>query len=445
MLTNKFSSASSLLTGIFFIVLGALFFTEYSKIWTLIYILFMIGFLWIGLNQILRALNNKQKASLNLSTMLTSLLCVGLAVYTFFNPGLFFKFIHYVIGWWALLNAAIQFINFYVYRRDCLKGTYVLFLKGLADAVFAAMLMLKPINKLWIVAYIAGAYLIFYGGVTVLEALKDLLSAGMSVKIREHLRISIPVLISAIIPQRFFLSINALIKTNKLNPDAQVAPQASTDLEVFIYLKESGPESLGHVDISFQGKIYSYGCHDPHHRGLFGTLGDGVLVVSDRETFLKHALKSEDKTIISYGLTLNESQKAMLQKRIDAMMERAYTWRPDAQLLAEGETAEGEAKDYASRVWNATHAHMYKFANGKFKTYFVFSTNCVLLADELLHCKELDLIPIGGIVTPGTYLEFLNTEYLRPGGMVVERTIYKRTRGKGGEHGSSFGSSLSSS
>ena len=110
----------------------------------------MIGFLWIGLNQILRALNNKQKVSLNLSTILTSLLCVGLAVYTFFNPGLFFKFIHYVIGWWALLNATIQFINFYVYRRDCLKGTYVLFLKGLADAVFAAMLMLKPINKLWI-------------------------------------------------------------------------------------------------------------------------------------------------------------------------------------------------------------------------------------------------------------------------------------------------------
>lgn len=54
---------------------------------------------------------------------------------------------------------------------------------------------------------------------------------------------------------------------------------------MFIYLKESGPESLGHVDISFQGNIYSYGCHDPHHRGLFGTLGDGVLIVSKREAF----------------------------------------------------------------------------------------------------------------------------------------------------------------
>ena len=167
-------------------------------------------------------------------------------------------------------------------------------------------------------------------------------------------------------------------------------------------------------------------------------------MVSDREAFLKHALKSEDKTIISYGLTLNEEQKKRLRQRIDAMMERAYTWRPDAQLLAEGEPIEGEAKDYASRVRNATRAHMYKFANGKFKTYFVFSTNCVLLADELLHCKELDLIPIGGIVTPGTYLEFLNAEYLRPSGMVVERTVYKRTHGKGGERGGSFGSSLSS-
>lgn len=156
MLTNKFSSASSLLTGLFFIFLGALFFTEYTGLWTLIYILFMIGFVWIGVNQILRTLTDKKKAHLNLSTILTSLLCIGLAIYTFFNPGLFFRFIHYVIGWWALLNSLIQFINFYVYRRDCLKGTYFIFLKGLVDLIFAAMLMLKPINKLWIVAYIAG-------------------------------------------------------------------------------------------------------------------------------------------------------------------------------------------------------------------------------------------------------------------------------------------------
>lgn len=135
----------------------------------------------------------------------------------------------------------------------------------------------------------------------------------------------------------------------------------------------------------------------------------------------------------------------MLQKRIDAMLERAYLCGPDAQLIAEGETAEGEARDYASRVWNATHAHMYNVCQRQIQDLFVFSTNCVLLAVKLLHCKELDLIPIGGIVTPGTYLEFLNTEYLRPGGMVVERTIYKRTHGKGGEHGGSFGSSLSSS
>lgn len=444
MLTKKISSASSLLTGLFFIVLGILFFTEYSGIFFLVWVLFIIGFLWLGANTLFRIFINR-KAKLKLSSVLTAALFIGLAIYTATNSQLFFRFIHYVIGWWALLNSVIQFINFYVYRRDCLKGTMFVFLNALINLIFAAMLMLRPINKLWIISYIAGAYLIFYGAVSVLEAMKDLLSDNLNIKIRKHLRIPVPVLLSAIIPQRIFLSINALIKTHKLTPDGTVHVQPGADLEVFIYLKESGPESLGHVDISYGGKIYSYGCHDPHYRGLFGTLGDGVLIVSDRSAFLQHALKSEDKTIIGYGITLNDEQKNILDRRITAMMSRTTPWCSNAERLARGESVDSKAKDYASRVWRDTHAEMYKFTEGKFKTYFVFSTNCVLLADELLHCQELDLLPMGGIVTPGTYLEFLNGEYQRPTGIVTKRTIYKRTSGRGShEGGSSFsGSSFS--
>ena len=89
------------------------------------------------------------------------------------------------------------------------------------------------------------------------------------------------------------------------------------DLEVFIYLKESGPESLGHVDISFKNRIYSYGCHDPENRELFGTLGDGVLIVSDRNSFLENAIQNDEKTIIGYKIELTENQKAIIQKKID--------------------------------------------------------------------------------------------------------------------------------
>ena len=439
---EKLSSASSFLTGLFFILIGILLLSEYTSFWLLVWVLLIVAFLWMGFNElILYRRTQRQKTQL-----LKAALLIGLVVIIAGWPKLFFRFLHIVIGWWALFSGIIQFLCFHVCRRDCTKGTYVTFLKGTIDLIFAAMLILRPFNKLWIVSSLAGAYLIFYGAITALEALKDLLSQNLSIRIRKHLRISVPVLLSALIPQRVFLSINALIKTQKLIPDDPTRHSHNTDLEVFIYLKESGPESLGHVDIAFQDQIYSYGCHDPHHRRLFGTLGDGVLIVADRDTFLHHALKSEDKTIISYGLTLSEQQRATLQQRIDQMMARTVAWKPDAQLQYEAQE-EVSARDYASRVWQGTRAKMFKFTAGQFKTYFVFSTNCVLLADELLHCPQLDLIPISGIVTPGTYLEFLNTEYLRPGGIVTQRTVYKRTAGKHGAEsgGSSFSSgSLSS-
>ena len=437
--TQKIKNGSSLLTGLFFILVGLLFFFRYSSIYRLTYILFIIGLCWIGINHLVQAMITR-KLKLNISTVMTSLLCLGLAVLIVVRPQIYQRFVHYLVGWWALINAVIQFINFYVYRQDCLKGTVYQFIKGLVNLVFGLILIFNPFDKIWMIAAIAGIYLIFYGLSTFFEALKDLISSSTRVKLTNHLRLSVPVLFSAIIPQRFFLSINALIRTNKLVPENPLVTPEDTDLEVFLYLKESGPESLGHCDISFNGKIYSYGCHDPHNRGLMGTLGDGVLIVSDRDSFLSHALRTEDKTIIGYGLTLTDKQKQILQKRIDEMMARTVIWKPDGQLMAEGDTSITEAKDYASRVWNSTHAQMYKFTQGKFKTYFVFSTNCVLLADELLHYKELELIPIGGIVTPGSYLEFLNREYCRPYSMVTRRTIYKRMNNKTGEHtdGSSF-------
>ena len=436
---QKIRSGSSLLAGLFFIFLGILFFFRYTHIYNLLYVLFIIGLCWIGFNHLLQTFINK-KNRLNIAAVLTSLLVLSLAAILVIYPSVFHRFVHYLVGWWALINAVIQFINFYVYRQDCLKGTAYQFFKGLVNLIFGMILIINPFDKIWMIAAIAGVYFIFYGVSTFFEALKDMISASTRIKVTNHLRLSVPVLFSAIIPQRFFLSINALIKTNKLVPENPAVAPKDTHLEVFLYLKESGPESLGHCDISYNGKIYSYGCHDPHNRCLMGTLGDGVLIVSDRDSFLKHALRTEDKTIIGYGLTLTDRQNEILQKRIDDMMARTVLWKPDGQLLAEGDSSITEAKDYASRVWSSTKAQMYKFTQGKFKTYFVFSTNCVLLADELLHYKELELIPIGGIVTPGSYLEFLNREYCRPYSMVTQRTIYKRTSGKSGSYtdGSSF-------
>ena len=68
---------------------------------------------------------------------------------------------------------------------------------------------------------------------------------------------------------------------------------------------------------------------------------------------------------------------------------------------------------------------MYKFTKGKFKTYFIAGTNCVNLADDLIRSKDLNLIDLNGLVTPGAYLAFLNTEYLKKDSIVKTRTLFE--------------------
>ncbi|MEC4630596.1 hypothetical protein VSS86_22970, partial [Bacillus safensis] len=78
----------------------------------------------------------------------------------------------------------------------------------------------------------------------------------------------------------------------------------------------------------------------------------------------------------------SEKQLAKVRKGI-AKLERNIThWKPPYQLAAENSpTADiADFDDYCSSLWNGTHARFFKFKSGRFKTYFVMSTNCVFLA-----------------------------------------------------------------
>ena len=74
-----------------------------------------------------------------------------------------------------------------------------------------------------------------------------------------------------------------------------------------------------------------------------------------------------------------------------------------------------------------TGAQFYKFKSGKFKTYFVMGTNCVLLADEIIGKTGSDVIDMNGIIAPGTYQDYLEKEYQKESGLVVNKKIYKLT------------------
>ena len=104
---------------------------------------------------------------------------------------------------------------------------------------------------------------------------------------------------------------------------------------------------------------------------------------------------------------------------------RAYEWICDAALADQGKIPQGEFTDYGSRIYRATGAKFYKFRKGSFKHYFALGVNCVKMADTLLMASGADTV-VSGIVSPGTYFAYLNREFMRTGGRVVRRTVYKQ-------------------
>ncbi len=412
-MNKKINLANEIIRGLLLLVLGVIAITRHVAVWTFVYILFSGGFIYMSFSL---SLGMMIKKKLVITQLILSITCLFIAIYGFLNPQLVVTFIPYVIGWFALINALIQMVNYVVYLRDMLRGTGYRLVLVLINLVSAVVLLSAPISTLEALSFFTGCYLVFYALVTILETLKDLVSPVAKRKLLRRLNVSVPILISAIIPQQVYFSANKLIDID----DSQEKNSIQPDVEVFFYLSAKGPESLGHVDICFENKIYSYGLHDPERRRLMGTFGDGVLIVCERSAFLNHASNQEDKLIIGYGIKLNEKQKLIVKQRIDELLNRTYLW----QTPIEKQKKLGFI-DYASRVYISTKAKMYKFTKGKFRTYFVLSTNCVLLADHILRSPQLDLFSFAGIVTPGSYMSFLNSEYLREGSVVIKRIILK--------------------
>jgi len=402
--------------------LGILFFLRNLISWKILEVVFLIYCFYAPSMLILHLVRQEKDATRFDYLMILVDYAMGIAVIA--SPDLFFHFTHLFMGLWMLGHGAILMISFYVRIRDRLPGAAGQFFASLASLVLAVFLIFSShwADKTALLSVLAGIYFCFYGLIGLLFHL-IVTSPRSTARRRYNWSYSAPVLLNVFLPLHVYISVRHLISESMLTnlPDSP----AHEDLNVYIYLNSHGGEAFGHTDISYGGRIYSYGCHDPKHRVLMGTLGDGVLIVSDEKKFLDEALHGENKIIISFGIRLNDDQKRILERRIADIMSRSVPWKC---ALAEAEEAGRPYDgfmDYASRVYAGTHASMYKFSHGKFRTYFVAYTNCVLLADELIRSNELLLIDINGLVTPGAYLSFLNTEYLKKNTIVVSRTLYE--------------------
>lgn len=393
----------AVLRALFVILIGFVVFFEAALILPFSRIILLVLLFGDGVFNLLVAIFKKERDSLIRSIFVLGVLLILL---TFKN--LYTLIITYFGGMVALLEAVIFFVDYYLKRKEKKGSLFSILLKAVFTSFIALFLLLFPLLSSSIIFILAGIYLMMLGVVDLLKIFSI-----------HHFYLSLPVVFSALLPVRTFMRIDE--EKELLAKYSSDEYNSKAPLDVNIYLQRRGFESFGHVDVSIDNITYSYGLHDPKARHIFGSAGEGVLIKVKRDLFIKNSLKTHKTLIVSFGLYPSEDEMLKIKKRLDDLLKDAipfdcaYKLDPSIKEL-----------DYVSDVYRDTGCELLKFKRGPFKTYFVFTTNCVKIADYLIRNEDLNLIGLRGIITPGDYLNFLYNSYLEGNGIVKDLRFYQK-------------------
>ncbi len=408
MKSNIFNTTGNFALSFLLIVMGVSFFFLSDIPWILFY-LFTLAYCILSIYTTSSNIRHGYKQKDPIDTLLNWIHVVCIFLLLFF-PKQFVKYAHLFYGIWMLGMSFLDLVEYLVLRRDGLPGTITKLLATINTFLFGLFMVFGHSFsvKTWILSVVLGFYFLIYGIHSLLSTIR-MRYPDSYVARHSTWTLSAPLLVSAFLPVSFFTSIHAFDASDN-DPELD-----DSDIHVYVYMKGTGFQMFGHVDIGYKGKIYSYGCHDPFHRKLFGTVGDGVLIVVDEKKFIGYSMKEDQKAVIRYGIRLTDQQRETFEKKLKEMMKDCVVW--DVPKTTEGH-------QYCWNVYRGTGCDFYKFRSGKFHTYFVASTNCVLVADYLIRNRELSLVYLYGIVTPGAYLTFLNNAYIQKNSNVVSRVVY---------------------
>lgn len=332
------------------------------------------------------------------------------------------------VGIYQLFTALINFITFYLYRKDGVLPRIRYLIDGIWLSLLGSASLFVSGTQLVVQTIVIGGYLILYG----LTNLRDGFLFEEAIEqqsLKRHVRLTLPLFLAALVPRMTLEKVNNYLADNK-DQTAQSVYNSQKNitetpvLEIFVHVGEEGFGAVGHVDLSYKGQVYGYGSYDVLSERLGGAIGDGVLFKAERQAYIDFC-NQEGMTMLGYQLSLTPEQEEAVEARLAEIDSLLIPWTPSPEKVSK--TADGQPIEmYAYRMNEAIHAELFKFRKSKFKTYFVLSTNCVLLADSVIGQAGTDLLGVRGFIAPGTYQSYLDQEFEKPHSLVVAKNIYYR-------------------
>ena len=340
-----------------------------------------------------------------------------------------------VFALYMLVNGLVKLIDFILKYWNGVKGCWGEFAQFIFFLTFTLLFVFVPNMGAASFRIIAGIYCILYGASWVGDFIVQILPQNRKDSIKRRFRLCMPVLLSTFKP---FVTIRKLSKKRLLEPPAVIPTSPVTvcpegketadvpDIEVLIHVSKEGVGIIGHCDTYFDGEILSYGSYDAKTLSFFGGVADGVFFTADKKRYLRFSVTHDSKTIFGYGMKLTDEQKEQVRARIKELKEGTYPWKAPMHEDWEknGKVRRSDYKDYGSRLWNGTDAHFYKFKEGVFKTYFVMTSNCAMLAHSILEPLNINISGSNGILSPGCYYDYFENQLSMKDSNVYCKTVY---------------------
>lgn len=330
---------------------------------------------------------------------------------------------------YLLFHGCVKLLNYFILKYNAMPHRIPELLLSLFFSLLGFSFLFSPIKHLPTLIAIMGFYFILLGLDKWKDAIIDAIPNDKRLKIYRHFHFGLPVVIDAFLPKKLLNEINHYLNETKDKKEIRETLSAANqkekvDLEILIHVAPSGFNQFGHMDICIDNRVISYGNYDESSARLFTSIGDGVLFETSRKKYIPFCMKYSNKTLIGFGLSLNEKQKEEVKAELQKIKQTTFRWYSQIETDRMQHQEKQQYQDYASNLHRETGAKFYKFKSGKFKTYFVLGTNCTLFADRIVGSSGTDILKMIGIITPGTYLDYLEEEYRKEKSNVITRTIY---------------------
>lgn len=428
MLRKKIDCISLLLFSLVSIVLGILTITNGRLI--LRYNIYLLACIMVltaiydAITLIMKKDNRKKLIEISIRIIVD----LFFAVIMIHNTDFILASLTIFFGLYILLHSFLHLFNYFLYTVNHMPGSFRILINHIITLLLAIILICNPNSNMLYAQIIIGVYFIFLGLSKLSDFLVEVVPTKFSNTVKSKIQIQLPILFAMFIPKQLISSINETLTIKKDDTVFEVAKKnTKPDIEVIVHLATTGSASFGHVEVCFENKIYSFGNYDMHSRILFDSIGDGVICIADRDAYINYVIENKDRYLVVFGIQLSSSEKELVKTRIDQLIHHnTIDYYPDLQLYEMGLLPPDNYTDMSSEIYKLANGKFKKIIKGKNKKFFVLKTNCVMVAKSILNSIGKDIIAINGIISPGSYYDYLNSEFLRKNSKVITRKVYTK-------------------